>query len=179
MSNFERIDQRLREKIPSSGFIGPLDPVINLGAAGKTLDISVSMLRKYESEGLIIYFRTDTSRRMLCREDIDRIRLIKRLNKVKGINFEGIRRLLALLPCWELKPCTPAEKEACSILQDSTKPCWSLKNTVCAERGEDCRSCVVYRFGAFCTEDIKALVHGGGESAGAALRLSKNKTEYR
>ncbi len=175
MPETKNIDSRIRDKIPLSEFIGPLDPVITLGTASKMLDISESMLRKYEAEGLMIYHRTDTGRRLLCREDIDRVRLLKHLNKVRGINFEGIRRLLALLPCWELKPCTPEEKATCRIMQDSTGPCWTVANTICAEKGEDCRSCVVYRFGAYCTEDIKALVHGGGEGLGEVFHKAENR----
>jgi len=147
------------QRFPQPGAVGPTDPVISMGAAAEMLGISVSNLRKFEQEGLMIYHRTDTGRRMLCREDIDRIKILQHLNHHKGINFEGIRRLLALLPCWELKPCSDSDKAACPFIKDSTKPCWTLKNTVCREKGEDCRSCVVYRFGAYCTEDIKAVLH--------------------
>lgn len=160
MSDNEEIGSRLWEKINRFGSVGPIDPVITLGTAAKMLDISVSMLRKYEAAGLMIYHRTETGRRMLCREDIDRVRLLRNLNKVLGINFEGIRRLLALLPCWELKPCSAEDKANCLIMEDSTRPCWAHPDTQCARKGEDCRTCVVYRFGAYCTEDIKSLVHG-------------------
>lgn len=153
------MEQSFKEKFPQPGSVGPLDPVISMGAAAKMLNISVSNLRKYESEGLMIYYRTETGHRMLCREDIDRIKIIKHLNKVKGINFEGIRRLLALLPCWELKPCSEEDKRACKVRDNSVTPCWTLKNSTCVAKGEDCRTCVVYRFGAYCTEDIKMILH--------------------
>jgi len=150
----------IKDRFPQPGSVGPLDPVISMGAAANMLNISVSNLRKYEAEGLMIYYRTETSRRMLCREDIDRICLLKHLNKVRGINFEGIRRLLALLPCWELKPCSEEEKASCPVIENSVVPCWTQKDSACAQKGEDCRTCVVYRFGAYCTEDIKAFLHG-------------------
>ena len=168
----KEIGDLFRGKFPGKfDSIGPLEPVITLGTASKMLRTSVSMIRRYEEEGLVIYYRTETGRRMLCREDIDRIKLLKYLNKAKGINFEGIRRLLALLPCWELKPCTQEEKEKCLILKDSTMPCWTLMNTQCALKGEDCRACSVYRFGTYCTEDIKELLHGeGGADIGSVFR---------
>jgi len=155
----DKFTKKFPQPFPQPGSVSPTDPVITMGTAAKILDISVSNLRKFESEGLMIYHRTESGRRMLCREDIDRIRIIKHLNKNKGINFEGIRRLLALLPCWELKPCTQEEKAECPFIKDSSKPCWTINNTVCRRKGEDCRQCVVYRFGAYCTEDIKAILH--------------------
>ena len=155
----ENIKKEFDEKYPQPGSIKPTDPVITMGTAAKMLDISVSNLRKYEQEGLMLYHRTETGRRMLCREDIDRVRIIQHLNKNKGINFEGIRRLLSLLPCWELRPCTEKDRERCPFIKNSAKPCWTLPDTKCRDKGEDCKECVVYRFGAYCTEDIKAILH--------------------
>ncbi len=148
-----------RRGYPGTRSVGPLDPVISMSAAAEMLDISVSNLRKFEQEGLMIYHRTPTGRRMLCNEDIDRIRILKYLNKNKGINFEGIRRLLSLLPCWELKPCSEEDRSECPFMKDSSRPCWTLEDTKCRQRGESCRECEVYRFGAYCTEDIKAILH--------------------
>ena len=161
MPDKKRIDEIFKAGFPAPPPFDPLAPILTLGTAAEMLEVSVSFLRKIEAEGLMIYHRRGSGRRMLCREDIDRIKLIRNLNKAKGINYEGIRRLLALLPCWELKPCAEEERERCRILEDSSKPCWSNMETVCAERKYDCRRCAVYRFGAYCTEDMKALVHGG------------------
>ena len=159
MSGKSEMTHKMESFLANEEYVNPLEPVITMGAAAKMLDISVSMLRKYEAEGLMIYYRTETGRRMLCQEDIMRIKLLRNLNKVRGINFEGIRRLMALLPCWELRPCSEEQKANCAFLRDSSKPCWTLKDTQCAKMGADCRTCEVYRIGAYCTEDIKALVH--------------------
>ena len=36
------------------------EPVISIGTAARKVGLSVSALRKYEKEGLLIYYRTDT-----------------------------------------------------------------------------------------------------------------------
>ena len=159
-----KIEKNISEKLQDrfSGRLGvhPLEPIISMGTAAKMVGLSVSMLRRYENEGLMLYHRTDTGHRMLSQEDIERINFLHHLNKNRGINLEGIRRLMALIPCWELKPCAEDQKEKCSIFSDSSKPCWMLEDSECARAGMDCRTCVVYRFSAYCTEDLKAILHG-------------------
>ena len=40
-------------------------PVISIGTAAKMVNLSPSALRKYEREGLLIFYRTNTGRRLL------------------------------------------------------------------------------------------------------------------
>lgn len=154
---------KLREKFHSlSGLdasAGDWEPIISVGTAAEKVGLSASAIRKYEKEGLLIYHRTDTGRRLLSRTDIQRIQTIQHLINNLGLNMEGIRRLLALLPCWKLKPCTDDEKGACVAVRDAMRPCWMVNESVCAELGCDCRECNVYRFGAYCTEMMKELLH--------------------
>lgn len=144
------------------------EPVISIGTAARMVDLSVSALRKYEKEGLLIYHRTETGRRLLSQSDLRRIRMIQRMINDIGLNMEGIRRLLALLPCWELRPCgeTCGRREAsqCRARFDPERPCWMLDRSVCACSGEDCRNCNVYRYGAYCAETMKSLLHSGSDS---------------
>lgn len=140
------------------------EPVISIGTAAAMVGLSVSALRKYESEGLLIYHRSPTGRRLLSRADIKRIRIIQHIINNLGLNIEGIRRLLALLPCWRLKPCSEEEKSACKAVSDAVRPCWMIKETECARRGLDCRLCNVYRYGAYCTEAMKALLYNLDET---------------
>jgi MerR family transcriptional regulator/heat shock protein HspR len=135
------------------------EAVISIGTAARKVGLSVSALRKYESEGLLIYHRTETGRRLLSRADIERIRIIQHIINNLGLNIEGIRRLLALLPCWRLKPCGKDEKRVCEAVFSGVRPCWMMKETECARQGIDCRGCNVYRYGAYCTEAMKALLH--------------------
>lgn len=141
-----------------------LDPVISIGILASKVGLSVSSIRKYEDEGLIIPHRTDSGHRMFSYEDISRIQTIQHLLKKLGFNFEGIRRMQALLPCWNLLPCShedciKKEHDQCPALNDNSKPCWMIHDAHCTVQGNECRKCIVYRFGSLCTEDIKELLH--------------------
>lgn len=136
------------------------EPVIAIGLAASMVGLSVSSLRKYEKEGLLIYYRTPTGRRLLCRADIKRVKMIQNLINQAGLNIEGIRRLLALLPCWDLRLCSAEDKGKCRAVRDAEKPCWMVRESECLNRGYDCRQCEVYRYGAYCAVTMKMLVHG-------------------
>jgi MerR family transcriptional regulator/heat shock protein HspR len=136
------------------------EPVITIGNVAERLGISVSTVRKYEAEGLIIPHRTDSGHRLFSFEDIERIRIIQNMIQNLGLNIEGIRRLQAMIPCWELLPCTEEMRKNCPAFSDSTRPCWMIKDLECAEDRSKCRSCPVYRLGAQCIEDIKQVVYG-------------------
>jgi hypothetical protein len=45
------------------------------------------------------------------------------------------------------------------MFKDKTKPCWMMKDAHCTLQGNECRYCIVYRFGSLCIEDIKELLH--------------------
>lgn len=94
------------------------EPVFTIGVAAKKLGIAVPTLRMYEKAGLIIPFRNETGRRLYCFADLRRFSYIKRQIKSEGLNLEGIRRLMALLPCWELKPCTAELRQKCPAYND-------------------------------------------------------------
>ncbi|MBD3258120.1 MerR family transcriptional regulator [candidate division GN15 bacterium] len=136
------------------------EPVISIGTAADLVGLSPSALRKYEREGLLIFHRTDSGRRLLCRADIKRINMIKHMINDLGLNVVGIRRLLALLPCWDLKLCSKKDRKRCGAVTEDAKPCWMIKQSRCRQVGLDCRQCEVYRYGAYCAVTMKMLVHG-------------------
>lgn len=145
--------------------VGPKDnpewhePIVSIGTAAKKVGLSVSALRKYEREGLLLFFRTPSGRRLLSQADIKRITVIQNLINRLGLNLEGIRRLLAILPCWKLKPCSIKQRDTCPAYLDSVKPCWMLKDSGRDDGDDCCRECNVYRYGAYFAEDIKTLLH--------------------
>ena len=149
------------------------DPVISIGTLAEKVGLSVSAVRKYENECLLIAHRTPSGHRLFSREDIDRIRNIQRMIQDLGLNIKGIQRLQAMLPCWELLPCNPEQRGMCLAFQDTSRPCWMIKRQNCTlPGGNECRQCVVYRFGSLCTEQIKNLVHDQNDcqDASAAIR---------
>jgi hypothetical protein len=135
------------------------DPVISIGVLAQKVGLSVSAVRKYEAEGLIIAHRTASGHRLFSHEDVSRVGNIHHMIRDLGFNIEGIRRMQALLPCWDLLPCTPETRKTCPAYQENTRPCWTIRGLDCAPQGNECRQCVVYRFGSLCTEEIKTLVY--------------------
>ncbi|HWR82611.1 MAG TPA: MerR family transcriptional regulator [Candidatus Deferrimicrobium sp.] len=148
------------------------EPLISIGTAAGHVGLSVSALRKYETEGLLLFHRTASGHRLLSRADIERIRVIQRLINELGLNMEGIRRLLALLPCWQLRPCTDEEKNNCEAARDTVHPCWMVRRSECKRLGVDCRTCRVYRYGAYCTEFMKSLLFNVESQAGGETTAS-------
>lgn len=149
----------LKDHAPRQAFDN-LAPAITMSAAARITGLSDSALRKYESAGLIIYHRTAGNVRMLCVEDLERIQLIQRLIKKRRLNLEGILRLWALLPCWEFKQCREESRKNCPAIHESDRPCWILLEDEKGCEEWSCRTCEVYRFGAYCTEDLKDILHG-------------------
>lgn len=152
------------------------DPVISIGVLAEKVGLSVSAVRKYENEGLVIAHRTSSGRRLFSHEDIRRVEIIQHMIQDLGLNIEGIRRMQAFLPCWELLPCDEENRKDCPAYQDATRPCWTIKGLSCTPQGNECRQCVVYRLGSLCTEDLKHLLHDPSEcirTDGAITELMK------
>jgi MerR family transcriptional regulator/heat shock protein HspR len=148
------------------------DPVISIGVVARRAGLSVSAVRKYENEGLVIAHRAGSRHRLFSREDINRVRHIQHMIQDLGLNIEGIRRMQALLPCWDLRPCGPACRKSCPGYRDNTRPCWMSNGLSSTSRDIRCRQCRVYRCGSMCTQEIKQLVHNQDDfpNATAAIR---------
>jgi MerR family transcriptional regulator/heat shock protein HspR len=67
-----------------------------ISMAAELLGMHPQTLRKYERLGLIQPARTIGSMRLYAREELERLRLIKRLVDELGINLAGVQRLLAV-----------------------------------------------------------------------------------
>jgi MerR family transcriptional regulator/heat shock protein HspR len=139
--------------------VNQTEPIISIGAVAEKLGVSVSTIRKYEADGLIIPHRTESGHRLFSLEDIDRLRAIQHMIQEGGLNTEGIRRLQAMLPCWELLPCKLKKWNECPAFKNGEKPCWMIKGLNCVEQGNECRQCKVYRFGSLNIEGIKQVVY--------------------
>ena len=109
------------------------------------LGLSVESLRLYEREGLIVPLKLESGHRRFTEEDIEWIACIQRQIHENKLNFAGIRYLLAMLPCHEMKPCCLEDQMNCPAGDKSCRPCWNFENTPCRQKGENCRTCVVYQ----------------------------------
>jgi MerR family transcriptional regulator, heat shock protein HspR len=67
-----------------------------ISVAARMLGMHPQTLRKYERLGLIQPSRTIGSMRLYSREELERIKLIKRLVDDGGINLAGVQRLLSI-----------------------------------------------------------------------------------
>src|SRR6266436_10450549 len=67
-----------------------------ISVAARMLGMHPQTLRKYERLGLIQPSRTIGSMRLYSREELERVKLIKRLVDDGGINLAGVQRLLSI-----------------------------------------------------------------------------------
>ncbi len=128
-----------------------------IGTIAKMYNISVAAIRLYEQEGLVIPKKSKGRHRTFTANDIQRIGCIRDLLENSGLNFAGIRQMLAAVPCWEIKPCSLEDRENCDAFHKSVVPCW-----MAAEKGElckdaDCSECPVYSEMADCS-NIKMVL---------------------
>ncbi len=70
--------------------------LIFISVAARMLGMHPQTLRKYERLGLVQPTRTIGSMRLYSREELARIKLIKRLVDEGGINLAGVQRLLSI-----------------------------------------------------------------------------------
>jgi hypothetical protein len=93
---------------------------------------------------VVISFKSKGGTRWYGEEDIQWIAKVKELIS-QGLNFEGIRWLLAQIPCWSLRPCTPELRAACPMRTESKMPCWVAPDKLCSEKLKECYHCSTYR----------------------------------
>ncbi len=131
---------------------------IKIGQVARKMEVSVELIRAYENEGILIPEKTDSGQRIYNEEDLHWIQCIRRLIKEQGLNISGIRHMLALMPCWDMRPCSEAEKEKCPAFNGASKPCWMIKDQVPLScRDENCRLCSVYQSAQKC-ENLKKVL---------------------
>jgi DNA-binding transcriptional MerR regulator len=84
----------------------PGRPVYPIGVAAQEVGLSARTLRIYEQEGLIRPARKPGSdQRLYSEQDLIWIRCISELIHGHSLTTVGIRRLLDLIPCGEIKHC--------------------------------------------------------------------------
>ncbi len=128
-----------------------------IGMVAKMFNLSVSTIRLYENEGLIIPHKSQGNHRYFTETDLKRLECIRGLIEDKGLNFAGIRLLLSTIPCWELKPCSEEDRKNCDAFYKSQVPCWLVENKGDRCKNENCAECPVYLESAQCS-NIKVIL---------------------
>jgi MerR family transcriptional regulator, heat shock protein HspR len=72
------------------------EDVYFISMAARMLGMHPQTLRKYERLGLVQPTRTIGSMRLYSREELERLKAIKRLVDDAGINLAGVQRLLSI-----------------------------------------------------------------------------------
>lgn len=119
-------------------------PVYTLGVAAQLADTPAHSIRQYIDMGLLLPFKLESKRHLFSRNDIERLKLIKKLIRDKGLNFSGVRALMAMIPCWAIRECSEEDRTMCDAYADNFQPCWeaSKKGRLC--KNMNCRECEVY-----------------------------------
>ena len=130
---------------------------IKIGMIAGRFGISVDLLRLYEREGLLIPIKSPRGTRYFTEHDYSWIAMLLRLVREARMNLAEIRRLLAALPCWQIRHCGFESKQGCPVISDDSRPCWSNRATCPVVCAQDCYFCPVYR-SAPTSENLKALL---------------------
>lgn len=122
----------------------PKEPVFSIGITAQKIGVSPETWRLYEREGLVLPFKTKTRRRLYSQNDIEWITRIRRQIREQKLNIAGLKRLLALVPCWEIKPCTQEEMAHCPASTSQKQLCWEIEAVEKICQNTDYRTCRVY-----------------------------------
>jgi len=96
-------------------------PIYPIGVAAKLLDVHPRTLRIYEEEGLVEPDHKG-ARRLFSSNDIKWIFCLRSMIHDQGISIPGLKRLLALAPCWEIADCPPDVSDRCEARVDMAAP---------------------------------------------------------
>lgn len=115
-------------------------PVYTIGVAAELLGVHPRTLRIYEKKNLLLPARR-ANWRFFSERDLVWARGIRYLLHNVGMSVAGLQRVLALIPCWELLPCSEAERQSCPKAEDKRNSCWAV-----APRPDNkCYNCCVYQ----------------------------------
>ncbi len=115
-------------------------PVYPISIAAEILGVHQRTLRIYEQQGLLVPARRGRWR-FYSEEDLRWTRVIRYLLHEKGLNVAGLRRMLSLIHCWEVRGCSTGERESCSKPGLKSSPCW----LVAYRPDKKCYLCLVYK----------------------------------
>ena len=136
-------------------------PLYTIGTASDLLKVHPRTLRLYEQAGLLRPARKN-NRRFYTNHDLEWIRCIRYMIHERGLNQEGLRRLLATIRCWEIRGCPAASMSKCEVHTNHVGPCWRVAPPQC-NSGANCHQCAVY---------MRAYEHVCDREDCAALGLS-------
>ncbi|MGA2989523.1 MAG: MerR family transcriptional regulator [Candidatus Korobacteraceae bacterium] len=147
---------------PLASIVPPPKPErkIKIGSVATHFNISVDLLRLYEREGLLLPVKSAKGTRYYTERDYPWIETLLKLVRDYRLNFAGIRHLLALLPCWDLRHCEGEQRRQCATSAQPNNPCWV--SHACCWPDKDCYECKIYRAAPACENMRSMLLTGKG-----------------
>lgn len=90
-------------------------PLYSLKVAASQVGLSPRTLRLYEEAGLLSPARTGgNDQRLYSDQDLHWLRCIRDMIHGEQLTVTGIRRLLDLIPCWEIRHCSAEQAASCA-----------------------------------------------------------------
>jgi len=89
-------------------------PVYSLKVASGLVGLSPRTIRLYEESELLAPARTGgNQQRLYSEQDLQWLRCIRDMLHEEGLTVTAIRKLLDLIPCWEIRNCESEVAETC------------------------------------------------------------------
>ncbi len=117
--------------------------IFPISVAAKLLDVHPRTLRIYEEEQLLKPARQG-NKRFFSNDDIEWVRCLRKFIHEEGISIPGIKKLLELTPCWQIKNCPEDVRQNCTAFVDKSTPCWQQAKLYCAREPSQCEGCEVF-----------------------------------
>ncbi len=130
---------------------------MKIGIVAKRLGISIRTIHMYEREGLFVSQKNSAGTRDFTERDVEWLMEVRRMIKT-SIGIAGIRHLLSLVPCWEVKGCRYDNRKGCSAIVDNDAPCWANKSNLRDAALQECRQCDVYEL-RFSVGQLRQRLH--------------------
>lgn len=124
--------------------IDPNKPIYPIGVVAELIGVHPRTIRVYEQEGLIKPPRRG-GKRFFSNADLQWLKCLRKLIAEDGLNIAGIKKMLSMVSCWQIRNCDEETRKNCPALLNFSIPCWELKPQACRQQGLNCIECEVYR----------------------------------
>ncbi len=126
--------------------IDPNKPIYPIGVVSEITGVHPRTIRVYEQKGLIKPSRRG-GKRFYSNSDLQWLRCLRKLLTEDGFNISSIKKMLSMVPCWQIRNCEEEVRRKCLAILRFSVPCWEVRPITCAEKGINCSECEVYQRG--------------------------------
>ncbi len=92
----------------------PEFPMFSIGTASMITELNPGLISLYEQAGLIRPFKRG-GRRYFSHNDLQWISCISGMVKQQGLELACIKKMLEIIPCWEIANCPAEKRVSCSV----------------------------------------------------------------